>query len=510
MIAKVKSCGLMGIDGFIVDVEVDISSGLPSFDIVGLPDAAVRESKERVRAAIKNCNLEFPVKKITINLAPAHIKKEGPSFDLPISIAILTASEQIKIDDIDQYLFLGELSLNGELRPINGTLPIAMTAYQNGIKKIILPCQNAYEAAVVKGLEVYPASNLYDIVSHLTGEKTLDTSTVDIDSLFAINNKYNVDFCDVKGQENVKRALEVAAAGGHNCLMIGPPGSGKTMIAQRMPTILPDMSFEESLEVTKIHSIAGLIPQNTSLITTRPFRNPHHTISFASLVGGGKIPKPGEISLAHFGVLFLDELPEFKKDVLEVMRQPLEDGQVTISRVNATLTYPCSSMLIASMNPCKCGFYGDPTRECTCTPFQIQQYLSKISGPLLDRIDIHVEVAPVKYTNLASSQQPETSNMIKKRVDKARKIQLERYKNHKIFSNSQLTPSLINEFCKLGDKEQKMLKLAFDRLRLSARAHSRILKVARTIADLDNSNNIQSHHLAEAIQYRSLDRKLWK
>jgi len=510
MISRVKSCGLLGIDGYIVDVEVDISKGLPSFDIVGLPDAAIREAKERVRSAIKNCNLEFPVKRITINLAPAHIKKEGPSFDLPISIGILKACEQFEMKDTDDYIFLGELSLNGELRAVNGVLPAVITAYKNGIKKVIVPQDNAFEAAVIKEVEIYPANNLYDVVCHLTNQKALPVFKIESDAIFSSHNQYDVDFSDVKGQENVKRALEVAAAGGHNCLMIGAPGCGKTMIAKRLPTILPDMSFEESLEVTKIHSIAGLLPKGTALITSRPFRNPHHTISNASLVGGGKIPKPGEISLAHFGVLFLDELPEFKKDVLEVMRQPLEDGQVTISRVNATLTYPCSTMLIASMNPCKCGFYGDPIRECTCTPVQIQKYLGKISGPLLDRMDIHVEVSPVKYKDLESGDRVESSKEIKERVNKARQIQLNRYKGYDIFCNAQLKPAHIKKFCVLGEEEKSLLRSAFEKLGLSARAHNRILKVARTIADLDNSERINANHLAEAIQYRSLDRKFFK
>ena len=509
MIAITKSCGVLGIDGFMVDVEVDIAKSLPSFDIVGLPDMAVRESKERVRAAIKNSGFEFPVRKITVNLGPAHIKKEGPSFDLPISIAILTASEQIEFNGIDEYIFLGELSLNGELRPVNGILPIAMEASKKGINRIILPKENADEAAVVKGMEVYPANNLNEIIEHLTGENPISPHTKDINGLFKISPKYEYDFSEVKGQENVKRALEVAAAGGHNLLMIGPPGSGKTMIAKRIPTILPDLTFEEALEVTKIHSVAGLLPSASSIITTRPFRNPHHSVSAAGLIGGGKIPKPGEISLAHFGVLFLDELPEFRKDALEAMRQPIEDGCVTISRINASLTYPSNVMLVASMNPCKCGFYGDNIRECTCSPLQIQQYLSRISGPMLDRIDIHIQVSPVKYKDFETKEQAERSLDIKKRVDKARKIQLKRYKNNNIFNNAQMMPSHIKAFCKLGTEQSTLLKNAFEKLGLSARAYNKILKVARTIADLEGSDDIKTDHITEAIQYRSLDRKFW-
>ena len=508
MISSVKSCGLFGIDGYIVDVEADVSKGLPSFDVVGLPDTAVKESRERVRAAIKNSLLEFPSRRITINLAPAHIKKEGPFYDLPICIGILSCTEQIKNKEIDDYMFLGELSLTGELRPVCGALPMIISAVQNGIKKIILPEENKHEAAVVKGAEIYPAKNLAEIVAHFSGIEPLKQYEENIDDVFNQNRIYGVDFADVKGQENAKRALCVAAAGGHNVLMIGSPGSGKTMLAQRLPSILPPLSFEEALEVTKIHSIAGVLPEKTSLISQRPFRSPHHTISAAGIAGGGRIPRPGEISLSHNGVLFLDELPEFSKDTLEVMRQPLEDGVVTIARVSATLTYPANTMLVAAMNPCKCGYYGDTARQCTCSESQVKQYLSKISGPLLDRIDLHVEVPSVKYSDLESKTVQETSEQIRAKVTAARKIQQERFKDVEgVYSNSQMTPVLVEKYCQLGENETKILKAAFERLGLSARAHNRILKVARTIADLKGSENIKTEHLAEAIQYRSLDRQ---
>lgn len=472
-----------------------------------MPDSAIRESKERVRAAIKNSCFEFPVKKITVNLAPADTKKEGAGFDLPIAISILSATEQFVCKQIDEYIFIGELSLNGEIKSVSGILPMAISAYKSGIKKIILSVENAEEAAVIRGLEVYPARYLSDVIGHLNGERSIEYLGKDIESLFENNNEYIDDFADVKGQYNVKRALEVAAAGGHNCLMIGSPGSGKTMIAKRLPTILPRMTFDEALEVTKIYSVAGLLPFKKSLVTSRPFRTPHHSISNVSLVGGGRIPKPGEISLAHYGVLFLDELLEFQKDALEVMRQPLEDGVVTISRVNATLTYPARCMLVASLNPCKCGYY--PSEECTCNPHQVKKYLSKLSGPLLDRIDIQVEVSPVKYKDLEKEGDGEKSEAIRERVNKARRIQLERYKNLGIFCNSQLSARQITMFCKLGKEEKELLKGAFDKLGLSARAHNRILKLARTIADLEESERICVNYLAEAIQYRSLDRKFW-
>ncbi len=508
MIAQVNSAALFGIDGFIIEVETDISNGLPAFDIVGLPDAAVKESKERIRAAIKNSGLTMPSKRITLNLAPADIKKEGTHFDLPMAVGILTASEQLKQPASDS-VFLGELSLNGDLRRVNGILPMVISAYQRGIKIIYLPEENAREAAVIEGISVYGAKCLKDIVMHFTGEKKLSPYRDNVSFSNIDEDGYRYDFRDVKGQAFVKRALEIAAAGGHNILMIGPPGSGKTMIAQRIPGILPDMSFDEALEVTKVHSIAGLVSANQPIVKTRPFRHPHHTVSSVGLSGGGTNPRPGEISLSHNGVLFLDELPEFRRDALEAMRQPLEDGEVTITRASGTVTYPCSVMLVASMNPCPCGYYGDPTRECTCTQSQIMKYMSKISGPLLDRIDLHIEVPAVKYEELEAKEQGESSQDIKLRVDKARQIQLERYKCQKAYSNSQLTPELMKKYCELDKETNDILREAYNTLGLSARAHNRILKVARTIADLAGEEKIKMEHIAEAIQYRALDKKFF-
>ena len=506
MLSIVKSMTLHGLEGFIVDVQVDVAGGLPCWEIVGLPDISIREAKERVRTAIKNSGYEFPSRRIVINLAPATIKKVGSAFDLPIAIAILLATENINEFDFENVAFVGELSLDGNVHSITGILQMCIEAKKLGIKEIVVPKENAKEASIVDGINVIPVSSLNQVVAYLNKTIKINPEKFNSNELIKSNQVYNLDFSEVKGQKNIKRAIEVAASGGHNCMLIGSPGSGKTMMARRIPTILPKLSFEEALEVTKIHSVAGNISENSPLIINRPFRFPHHTISKTSLVGGGAIPKPGEISLAHYGVLFLDELPEFEKSTLEVLRGPLEDGKITISRVNATLTYPSKFMLVASMNPCPCGYYGSD-KECSCSNQAINKYLGKISGPLLDRLDIQVEVSSVKYKNLNSNTQEETSEQIRKRVEETRKIQLERYKECGIYSNSELTPKLIEKYCKLDEKSKIILEKAFNKLGLSARAYARILKVARTIADMDKSENIQSNHLLEAIQYRSLDKK---
>ena len=506
MLSIVKSMTLHGLEGFIVDVQVDVAGGLPCWEIVGLPDVSIREAKERVRTAIKNSGYEFPSRRIVINLAPATIKKVGSAFDLPIAIAILLATENINEFDFENVAFVGELSLDGNVHSITGILPMCIEAKKLGIKEIVVPKENAKEASIVDGINVIPVSSLNQVVAYLNKSIKINPEKFNSNELIKSNQVYNLDFSEVKGQKNIKRAIEVAASGGHNCMLIGSPGSGKTMMARRIPTILPKLSFEEALEVTKIHSVAGNISENSPLIINRPFRFPHHTISKTSLVGGGAIPKPGEISLAHYGVLFLDELPEFEKSTLEVLRGPLEDGKITISRVNATLTYPSKFMLVASMNPCPCGYYGSD-KECSCSNQAINKYLGKIRGPLLDRIDIQVEVSSVKYKNFNSNTQEETSEQIRKRVEETRRIQLERYKECGIYSNSELTPKLIEKYCKLDEKSKIILEKAFNKLGLSARAYARILKVARTIADMDKSENIQSNHLLEAIQYRSLDKK---
>lgn len=507
MFAKVKSQGLYGLNSFDVIVEADISSGLPRFDVVGLPDAAIKESRERVRASIKNCGLTFPISRITVNIAPADVKKEGAIYDLPILISILKASGQIK-GNIDNYSFIGELSLNGEIRAANGVLPMVIGAKESGVGAVFVPSQNAGEGAVIDGIDVLPASNILEILAHFDGEKLIEPvkNTITEDEIISDS----LDFADVKGQEEAKRALEIAAAGGHNVIMIGPPGTGKSMLAKRIGSILPEMTFEEKIETTKIYSVAGELPKNARLISRRPFRSPHHTVSAQGLTGGGSSPKPGEISLAHNGVMFMDEFPEFDRRAKESLRQPLEDSKVTVTRASGTVTYPSNLMLVAAMNPCPCGYLGHPTRQCTCTDAARKRYRDKISGPLLDRIDIHIEVQPIDYDRLSGKEKGESSKSIRERVNRARAVQNKRFEGTDISCNAKMSPRATREYCILSEDAEKMLKNSFEAMGLSARAYDKILRIARTIADLDGSELIELPHIAEAIQYRSLDRKYWQ
>ncbi len=508
MLAKVKSLTVWGIDGFPIDVEVDISYGYPTISVVGLPDQAVKESRDRIKPAIKNSGFKFPSnRKLVINLAPADTKKEGPYFDLPIAVGILIASKTLPPDVADEFYFVGELALDGSLRPVKGILPMAVELSKTTNKKIVVPKENSSEASLIEGIEVYPINNLRECVSFLTDNLEIPPSTCNLKELFASTKSKGPDFKDVKGQAYAKRALEVAVTGGHNILMVGSPGSGKTMLATRIPSILPSLTLVEALEITKIHSVAGTLP-GEGLITQRPYRSPHHTISNIALIGGGSIPKPGEVSLAHNGVLFLDELPEFHRDVLEVLRQPLEDGKVSISRAKGRLTFPSRFLLVGSMNPCPCGWYGDSARQCRCTIGQMLKYRRKISGPLLDRIDIHIDVASLPPHLIMKEQEEERSEIIRKRVEIARKAQQKRFEGTDIFFNGHMNSSQLKKYCILNNECRALVREALDALYLSARAYDKIRKVARTIADMENSDTIKPHHLAEAIQYRSLDRNL--